>query len=401
MAKVNIVEPMSDYISSDAEGVIYDSDLTGWIIDKVETWEDARNAQHQERWKEYYRLWRGQHAGTEDKIRHYERSKLIAPALQQAVEAGVSEMEETVFHRKRWFDLEDDVRERIFEQIIRENAQQLPPEQLQQISQNIDTRLTQITDQLIEDFDTRNVNKAISEILLNAALYGTGIGKIAVEQKPRRVPVTGSTGTTSDIIVQDDIHVNLVPVDPNEFVIDIAAKDINEALGVAHLYTVPRHEIVQKQAKGIYNDTPVGLYTQDENEHPVLDITERNYEEAEHVEVLEYHGLVPKTFFEEATSVPDPLAEFAEENSNIVYDDSADMIEAIVWIANRGTLLKVVRNPFIMQDRSFVAFQWDTVPNRFWGRGIAEKGYNPQKALDAELRARIDSLALALSLIHI
>ena len=48
-----------------------------------------------------------------------------------------------------------------------------------------------------------------------------------------------------------------------------------------------------------------------------------------------------------------------------------------------------------MQDRSFVAFQWDTVPNRFWGRGIAEKGYNPQKALDAELRARIDALALA------
>jgi hypothetical protein len=182
MAKASIVEPISDYIPSDAEGAVYDSDLTGWIIDKVEKWEDARNSQHQDRWHEYYRLWRGQHAGQEDKIRHYERSKLIAPALQQAVEAGVSEMEETIFHRKRWFDLEDDVREQIFEQIIKENAQQLDPQQLQQISQNVDTRLTQITDQLLEDFDTRNVNKAISEILLNAALYGTGIGKIAVEQ---------------------------------------------------------------------------------------------------------------------------------------------------------------------------------------------------------------------------
>lgn len=395
MAKINVVDPVSDYVNSDAESVIYDSDLTGWIIDKCETWEDARNSQYQTRWQEYYRLWRGQHSGPEDKIRHYERSKLIAPALQQAVEAGVSEMEETIFHRKRWFDLEDDVREKIFEQIIKENGQQLPPEQLQQIAQNVDTRLTQITDQLIEDFDTRNVNKAISEILLNSALYGTGIGKIAVEQKPRRVPVTGSTGTTSDIIVQNDIHVNLVPVDPNEFLIDIAAKSLDEALGVAHVYTVPRHEVVQKQAKGVYNDTPVGLYTRDESEHPIMDITERNYEEAEHIEILEYHGLVPKSFFEKAVTVPDPLAEFAEENSNIMYDDSADMVEAIVWIANRGTLLKAVRNPFIMQDRSFVAFQWDTVPNRFWGRGIAEKGYNPQKALDAELRARIDSLALA------
>jgi hypothetical protein len=34
------------------------------------------------------------------------------------------------------------------------------------------------------------------------------------------------------------------------------------------------------------------------------------------------------------------------------------------------------------------------VPNKFWGRGVSEKGYNAQKALDAEMRARIDSLAL-------
>ena len=395
MAKTSIIDPVSEYIPSTNGEVIFDSDLTGWVLNKVETWEDARNSQHQERWQEYYRLWRGQHAGPEDKIRQYERSKLIAPALQQAIEAGVSEMEETIFHRKRWFDLEDDVREQIFEQIIKENAQQIDPQQLQQISQNVDTRLGQVTDQLLEDFDTRNVNKAISEILLNAALYGTGIGKITVEQRPRRVPITGSTGTTADIQIREDIHVKLVPVDPNEFVIDIAAKSINYALGVAHMYTVPRHEVLQKQAKGVYNEAPIGLYNRQEDEHPILDLMEENYETVEHVEILEYHGLVPKSFFEEATSVPDPLAEFAEENSNIEYDDSADMVEAIVWIANRGTLLKVVRNPFIMQDRSFVAFQWDTVPNRFWGRGIAEKGYNPQKALDAELRARIDSLALA------
>ena len=257
MAKVSIVDPVSDYVPSDTDSVIYDSDLTGWIIDKCESWEDARNSQYQERWKEYYRLWRGQHAGPEDKIRQYERSKLIAPALQQAIEGGVSEMEETIFHRKRWFDLEDDVREIIFKQIIEENAQQIAPEQLEQIASNIDTRLVQVTDQLLEDFETRNVNQAISEILLNAALYGTGIGKITVEQKPRRVPITGSMGTTSDVIVQKDLHVNLVPVDPNEFVIDIASNNLKDALGMAHMYTVPRHEILQKQAKGIYNNVPV------------------------------------------------------------------------------------------------------------------------------------------------
>ena len=41
-----------------------------------------------------------------------------------------------------------------------------------------------------------------------------------------------------------------------------------------------------------------------------------------------------------------------------------------------------------------IAFSWDVVPSRFWGRGVCEKGYMSQKALDAEVRARADSLAL-------
>jgi hypothetical protein len=34
------------------------------------------------------------------------------------------------------------------------------------------------------------------------------------------------------------------------------------------------------------------------------------------------------------------------------------------------------------------------MPGRFWGRGTAEKGYNMQKAVDAQIRAHLDSLAL-------
>jgi hypothetical protein len=69
-------------------------------------------------------------------------------------------------------------------------------------------------------------------------------------------------------------------------------------------------------------------------------------------------------------------------------------IEAIVVIANEGVLLKAEPNPYMMQDRPVIAFPWDIVPSRFWGRGVCEKGYNSQKALDTELRARIDALAL-------
>ena len=75
-------------------------------------------------------------------------------------------------------------------------------------------------------------------------------------------------------------------------------------------------------------------------------------------------------------------------------EDEGYYAEAIVVIANGGTLLKAEMNPYMMQDRPVVAFPWDIVPGRFWGRGVCEKGYNSQKALDAELRARIDALAL-------
>ncbi|HET8797708.1 MAG TPA: hypothetical protein VFO89_08475, partial [Thermoanaerobaculia bacterium] len=40
-----------------------------------------------------------------------------------------------------------------------------------------------------------------------------------------------------------------------------------------------------------------------------------------------------------------------------------------------------------------VAFPWDIVPGRFWGRGVCEKGMVPQRVMDAEIRARIDALA--------
>jgi len=75
-------------------------------------------------------------------------------------------------------------------------------------------------------------------------------------------------------------------------------------------------------------------------------------------------------------------------------DDDSYYVEAIVILANGGDLLKAEENPYMMQDRPVVAFPWDVVPGRFWGRGICEKGYNSQKALDAELRARQDALAL-------
>ena len=82
---------------------------------------------------------------------------------------------------------------------------------------------------------------------------------------------------------------------------------------------------------------------------------------------------------------------FPEESTA---DEYSDLVEAIVVIGNEGKLLKAEISPYMMQDRPVVAYQADIVPGRFWGRGTVEKSYNMQKAIDGQLRAHMDSLAL-------
>jgi hypothetical protein len=78
-------------------------------------------------------------------------------------------------------------------------------------------------------------------------------------------------------------------------------------------------------------------------------------------------------------------------------DNYSNMVEAIIVIANDSVLLKAELNPYMMKDRPVLAYQDDTVPNRLLGRGTVEKAYNSQKAIDAQVRAHLDSLALTTS----
>ena len=75
-----------------------DKGLAGWVMEKANKWRDHYTSNHQEKFDEYYRLWRGQWDAA-DKTRESERSRLISPALQQAVESSVAEVEEATFGR--------------------------------------------------------------------------------------------------------------------------------------------------------------------------------------------------------------------------------------------------------------------------------------------------------------
>ena len=70
--------------------------LCDWIETLTLEWRHHYEANYEDKHEEFYRLWRGIWAES-DKTRQSERSRIIAPALQQAVESAVAEIETASF----------------------------------------------------------------------------------------------------------------------------------------------------------------------------------------------------------------------------------------------------------------------------------------------------------------
>ena len=70
------------------------SGLAAWLNTRLEDWKQHRTQNYDAKFDEYYRIWRGIWV-EKDKMRESENSRLISPATQQAVEATVSELEES------------------------------------------------------------------------------------------------------------------------------------------------------------------------------------------------------------------------------------------------------------------------------------------------------------------
>ena len=333
--------------------------LAGWLTTRLVAWRDHRDNNYLNKWDEYYRLWRGIWA-YEDKSRESEKSRLISPALQQAVESSVAEIEEATFGRGKWFDIKDDILDE-------------DPKDVEKI-RNL----------LQEDLEGAGAKDALCEVFLNGAIYGTGIGKIITEEKiqrsPVEVPIEGTLTTKRDLAETPVVEVRIEAISPKEFLIDPSAESIDEALGVAHEVYKPRYIISEGMAKGVYRNVDIAG---DVNVIQVgFDPEYTNRDASDQIKITEYWGKVPKKFLNKKKSEDD-----------FEYDED-ELVEAVVTIANDQYVLRAEENPFMMEDRPFISYQHDLVPSKFWGRGVCEKGYNPQKALDAEMRARIDSLAL-------
>lgn len=350
--------------------------LISWVLGKTDKWEDFRNRGYQRVWGEYWRMWRGKWS-EEDRTRLSERSRVIMPALSQAVEMSVSEIEEAVFSKEVWFDIVDDLQDK----------------------EKLDALLAR--DQLLEDFEKVNAKDAVSEAVLNAAIFGTGIIKInthvAFDTKPKRNKVSLRMEQQG----KERVFVTIESVRPDEFIPDPSGRTIQEMLGAAHKVTKPLHAILEKIEAGTYLKSALPqLMPQQPLENSDVDqaIDPQSMvsdNDSDQVTVLEYHGKVPLKFLNQLQEAKTPLDELLMNDAAQMrgVEQDGELIEAIVTIANESVLLRAMANPFVMKDRSFVAFQFEKVPGRFWGRGVMEKGYNPQKALDTEVRMRIDALS--------
>ena len=329
--------------------------LVQHIMTMVRQNRQVRDRLYKSKWDQYERTFRGVYAGA-DKTRDNERSKLVSPALSASIESVCATIEDAIFSRERWFDMEDDVQDQDRDDVEKMHAL------------------------LEEDFDYAGVPDAIAKVVLNGAIYGTGIGKINIVRREVRRIVNGQ--------VQKDFRpfVTLEAIPPWEFVIDSQARDIESAHFVAHETFVPKNVIRSRMAHKIYRTVPListntTMQTNPADDPRPPEDTKSNPDDGS-VFITEYYGLVPASM----------LRGVAEYKSEDVQGNG--YVEVICTIANEMEVLRCVVNPFSLKDRPIIAYQHSVVPGKFWGRGVAEKGWNAQRALDAELRARMDALGL-------
>ena len=333
--------------------------LVAFVMDRCNDWRNYRDENYMDRWDEYERLWRGLWAD-EDKTRDTERSRLISPALQQAVDNKQADLEEAVFAKGVFFDISDD------------------------INDQDKTDVEKMKSLLSEDFKKDKVRKNIGQVMTLAEIYGTGIGELIVKQKKNLAPATQPTAQPGLAMIGVNtnyrVSVDLKPINPRNFLIDPNATTIDDAMGCAIEEYVGRHAVIKGMEDGVYKKVAIGDASLDTDLEPNQDLT---YYQTDKVLLLRYYGLVPKKLLVN----PDDTS-FEDDE---LY---SEMVEALIVIANGEDLLKAEETPFMMQDRPVVAYQADSVPGRFWGRGTAEKAYNMQKAVDAQIRSHVDSLGL-------
>ena len=349
-----------------------EKELVAFVVDHTDEWREYRDQNFMDEWLKYERTWRGKWEST-DKTRDSERSRVISPATQQAIETRHAEIMEAVFGQGEFFDIDDDLTDK---------------------SGGLDVE--KMKRQLYEDFAQDKIRKSIDQIALLAEIYGTGIGEVTVKKVKQYVPMTVPVNPTENAYgagEKERISVQISPVNPKNFLFDPNGVDVDDCMGVAVEKYISLHKIAEGIASGKYREVDISSLYEDDSLEPTQEAA--NFENTK-VKLLTYYGLVPREYL----TVDGEEVEELNEDSGVTeseLEDYSDMVEAIIVIASGSILLKAEESPYMMKDRPILSYQADTVPNRLLGRGTAEKAFNMQAAVDGSMRSHMDALALTVA----
>ena len=359
----------TDFNSEEEEVTQSDRELVAFVVDHCDKWRDWRDTNYETKWDEYERIYYGIWSA-EDRTRDSERSKIISPATRQAVDNRVAETMEGFAGSGKLFEITDDGLDQ----------------------DRTDVEVMQSL--LIEDTHNNAYINNVSSIVKLAEIYGTGVGEILVKTEMERVPTTQpmpeSEMAAVGVTEQQKVTVKIKPVNPRNLLVDPNADAINDSMGVAVEEYVSMYQIVQGIESGIYRKVDIEPHYEGDDLDP-SHVESTTYED-DKVKIIRYYGLVPQEYLEEVQEEGEEVVDLFPDESSA--DRLSGLVEAIVVIANDGTLLKAERSPYMMEDRPIIAYRPEVRPGRFYGVGTVEKGYNMQKAIDAQLRSHMDSLAL-------
>lgn len=349
--------------------------LVAFVTSHCDSWRQHKDSEYTTAWEEYERLYRGVFNESE-RTRQSERSKIVTPAVAQAVDTRLAELAEAVLNNDTFFDIEDDFQDQD------------------------KTDIEMVKNTMSERFKKDKVKKQLNLVLRLGEIYGTGVGELIVskvkDSAPAQEPLKEVPGLVQvGIRTTDRIAIKINPVSPKNFLIDPNATDIEDALGCAVEEYVSTHKIIGLMASKEYRPCRLGGTANDDKLE--ANGVENAYREHK-TKILRYYGLVPREYIdnldsnkEEESELDKALEEAIGEGAN---EDYGDLVEAIVIIADDGHLLKASKNAYMMQDRPLVVYRPEIVPGRFWGRGTVEKGAQMQKGLDGQIRSHLDSVAL-------
>jgi len=347
-----------------------DKAMVEFIVDYTDEWREYREQNFEEDWNKYERIWRGIWAA-EDKSRTSERSKVISPATQQAIETRHAEIIEGIFGQGQFFDIKDD---------IADKTGAVDVEQLKK--------------QLNEDFAQDKIRKSFDQIVLLGEIYGTHIGELVLSEVDYFTPSTkplGNGQAAFGVSEKSRVAVKLNPINPKNFLFDPNGTTIEECMGVAIERFVSLHKIEEGIESGKYRKVDISsCYVDDDSIEP----TQENIQfKKNKVKTLTYYGLAPAEYLlndDEEVQEIEGISESKNENYK-------KLVECVIVIADGNILLKAEESPYMMKDRPILLSQADTVPNRLLGRGTCEKSYNMQMAVDGSMRSHMDALALTVA----